>query len=47
MIVQSGLVWNAGSLERDILEKYKEPCPRGFSRERFEKYQSFRRSRFF
>jgi (E)-4-hydroxy-3-methylbut-2-enyl-diphosphate synthase len=38
---------NAGSLEKDILEKYKEPCPEAFSRERFEKYQSIRRSRFF
>ena len=36
---------NAGSLEKDILDKYREPCP-SFSWKRFEKYQDFRRWRF-
>jgi (E)-4-hydroxy-3-methylbut-2-enyl-diphosphate synthase len=38
---------NAGSLEKDILEKYKEPCPEALVESAFEKYQSFRRSKFF
>ena len=29
---------NAGSLEKDILEKFKEPCPEALVEKRFKKY---------
>ena len=38
---------NAGSLERDILEKFKEPCPEALVESALKKYKNFRRSRFF
>ena len=36
---------NAGSLERDILEKFKEPCPEALVEKCNKKYWDFRRKK--